>query len=179
VKEAQNAGMSSCRAKMSSCEIKGSFCDTVDEAATATQRKQAEEQAADDARRRVAAEQPTKEAEQRAKQANDNAKPPPSEAGPARPPLQLQAQAPSIPRNTGIGLGLVAMLAMALVIFKEGYPKIAALTLLLMPAASFLIYWFTGIGLKEHMTLYDWPIFSPILGGAVVAIAALFHKIQA
>jgi Fe2+ transport system protein B len=75
----------------------------------------------------------------------------------------------------GIALGmLVAMFGAA---FKAGYPKMGGLVAIAVPAITFAVYLKTGIQLKPDITLAEWPLFTPLLGGAVVV--ALMYKFQA
>jgi len=171
--EAQNAAMSSCRSQSPYCEMKTSSCDTVDEAAIAAQRRLAQEQAAAEAnRRRIEAEQAARDAEERTKRANEATR----RASSQTPPWRADP-ATGISNNKAAGLALLALIAISVVILKQGYPKLAGFTALIMPVSSLLIYVLTGIEVKDHVTLYELPLFAPFFGGALVA--ALVYKLHA
>jgi hypothetical protein len=190
--DAQNAALSSCRSSgMISCEVKASVCDTVDEAAISAQRRMAQEQAAEDARRqriaeeqaaedarrqRIAAEQAARDAEQKARQAQNTYRPqdPPTRSAA---PIQNDDPSAGISNKKALGIAIFALLAICVVILRQGYPKLAGFTGLIMPIASFVIYFSTGIEVKDHVTMYELPLFAPLFGGALVA--ALVYKLHA
>src|SRR5262249_3356946 len=131
----------------------------------------AEEQAAENARRqRIAAEQAAENARRQriaAEQAAENASRKDASGEPSG----------GISNKKALGLAIFTALAIFVVILRQGYPKLAGFTALIMPIASLFIYFSTGIELKDHVTLYEVPLFAPLFGGALVA--ALVYKLHA
>jgi hypothetical protein len=61
------------------------------------------------------------------------------------------------------------VVAIFVVILKQGYPKLAGWTAIIMPAVSFAVYALFGIELRDEITLAEWPLFAPLIGGVLVA----------
>lgn len=79
------------------------------------------------------------------------------------------AQPLSISNKKAFGLAIMVVVAIFVVILKQGYPKLAGWTAVIMPAVSLVMYSLFGIELRDEITLAEWPLFAPLLGGAVVA----------
>jgi len=75
----------------------------------------------------------------------------------------------AISNKKAIGLGIMVVVAIFVVILKQGYPKLAGWTAIIMPTVSLAMYILFGIELRDEITLAQWPLFAPLLGGVVVA----------
>ena len=74
-----------------------------------------------------------------------------------------------ISNKKAFSLGVIMVVAIFVVILKQGYPKLAGWTAIIMPAVSFAVYALFGIELRDEITLAEWPLFAPLIGGVLVA----------
>lgn len=170
--DARQTAMSNCRAQRAvRCELLFSGCDTVDEAALASAKRRAEEQAAEEAKQKaIRYEQAARDAEQRlAAIQNSIHDQSIGTLGGARivtDVLRLKKM---------LALALTLMAAIFVAIIKNGYPKLAGLTAIAMPCISLFVYMIFGVDVKDEITLAQWPLYTPFAGGALVV--ALTWKI--